>query len=147
MVGDVNNLKAINDTQGHLSGDALLSKVAEIMKNHISNNAFAARIGGDEFVILVPNSDSKEALRTLACIEQDCAEVKGEKYGTPSVSWGYAVMQSADQIYNDVFTKADAMMYEAKRQHFSFRSSGLVPAATKSPESTDPPPDADDLTR
>ena len=88
LVGDVNLLKRINDIHGHMLGDELLTIVAGIIKQAVPENAFAARVGGDEFVVLVPKGSTADADQFINKIRQLCAEVKHEIIGTPSISWG-----------------------------------------------------------
>ncbi|MGI6665112.1 MAG: diguanylate cyclase domain-containing protein [Christensenellaceae bacterium] len=129
MVGDVNNLKVVNDEKGHLSGDALLNTVAKLIEEELAHDkktGFIARIGGDEFVVLLTNEKEEWAEAFVASIEEKCAAIKDENFGTPSISWGYALMDSMEQAYNDVFAKADQMMYASKRARHHFRSSGFV---------------------
>lgn len=126
IVGDVNGLKTVNDTHGHIAGDRLLSAVASIVKSVKPENAFAARIGGDEFTLLIPKSGTQDALPFIEGVNNACKEVNDPYYGTPSISWGYAAMEDISEDYNNVFQKADSMMYETKRKHFVFRSSGLL---------------------
>ena len=127
LVGDVNRLKYVNDVFGHLQGDTLLVTAADIIKSTMPSNSFAARVGGDEFVILVPNGSSEIAEDFISRTERLCSETHHAMFGSPNVSWGYALMDSEEQSYNEVFTNADQMMYENKRKHYAFRSSGLVP--------------------
>ena len=128
LVGDVNYLKRINDTLGHIAGDSLLKCVAAIIKDAMPKNAFATRIGGDEFVLLVPGGYEELAKGFIVDMNNKCSEVYDKTFGTPSISWGYSIMDSMNQEYNEVFAKADTMMYAYKKARFSFRSSGFVPS-------------------
>lgn len=56
IIGDANGLKQLNDTRGHFEGDKLIIKISEILKNSCDENDLIFRWGGDEFVILMPNS-------------------------------------------------------------------------------------------
>ena len=127
LVGDVNKLKRINDVHGHIPGDELIAATAGIIKKAVPENAFAARVGGDEFVVLVPNGSVFQAEQFIARTKGLCGEIQHEIFGSPSISWGYALMESTEQSYNDVFTEADTMMYTDKKIHNQFRSSGLLP--------------------
>ena len=127
LVGDINMLKRINDMHGHMLGDQLLSAVADIIKKAMPENTFAARVGGDEFVLLVPNGNTEMAERFIQKTKALCNEIRHETFGAPSISWGYAVMTSTDQLYNDVFSEADTMMYEDKKSHHRSSSSGFMP--------------------
>ena len=127
MVGDVNRLKYTNDLYGHLQGDALLIMVAGIIRKALPPGAYAARVGGDEFVLLIPNGSIEIAEMFIEQCDKLCQEADGELFGNPNISWGYDIMRSVDEVYNDVLTNADQMMYQNKRKHYAFRSSGLVP--------------------
>ncbi|KJR42229.1 PAS/PAC sensor-containing diguanylate cyclase/phosphodiesterase [Candidatus Magnetoovum chiemensis] len=63
---DVDNFKNVNDTMGHEVGDMLINEVAIILKSYIRDEDTLARIGGDEFVILLPSADSQEGAKTVA---------------------------------------------------------------------------------
>lgn len=129
IVGDVNNLKMLNDTLGHLVGDRMLKAVAAIITSSMPEGAKAYRIGGDEFVLLLPGRAAGDAAQFVEAVNRNCAAVHDDEYGTPTISWGYAVRSDLSQAYNDVFTEADHMMYAQKKQRFQFTSSGMVPQA------------------
>lgn len=127
LVGDVNRLKHVNDVHGHILGDLLLTTVSDVIKQAEPPDAFGARVGGDEFVVLVPNGSAEIALCFLQKIRDLCGQVKHPIIGSPSISWGFSIMTSTQESYNEVFSQADAMMYEDKRAQHFFRSSGLLP--------------------
>jgi len=127
LVGDLNELKRINDVYGHLVGDELIITVSSVLDTTKPENAFVARVGGDEFVILVPNGNLEMAEQFINRSNAMCATVRDEKSRAPSVSWGYALMTSTDQSYNDLFAEADKMMYEYKKKRVEFSSSGIIP--------------------
>src|SRR5665647_1482673 len=62
IMGDINGLKAVNDSLGHIVGDELIKKVAELIKKGCRADEIIARIGGDEFVVLLPKTDGLEAV-------------------------------------------------------------------------------------
>jgi len=128
LVGDLNELKRINDVYGHLVGDELIMTVAQVLEETKPENAFVARVGGDEFVLLVPNANEETAERFINKANAACSTIRDEKSRAPSVSWGYSVMTSTDQSYNDLFAEADQMMYEYKKKRVEFSSSGKLPS-------------------
>lgn len=136
IVGDVNNLKRINDTHGHLTGDMLLSAVAGYIHTSVPVGSVSARIGGDEFVILLPGGTEAQCERFVNEVQAKCEADTGQEYGVPSVSWGFAIMQSVEEEYNAVFAHADAIMYASKKSHLTFRSSGLMPTMQETDEHT-----------
>jgi diguanylate cyclase (GGDEF)-like protein len=130
FVGDVNLLKQLNDEHGHLMGDELLKTVANIIVRAMPRNAFAARIGGDEFVMLVPQGSDDIARKFAQDMINLCLATNHEVFGSPTVSWGYAIMTSMNQSYNEVFSQADRIMYQYKKTRHEFHSSGLLPDNT-----------------
>jgi len=129
LVGDLNKLKQINDIHGHLAGDELIKSAAKSIKDVKPENSFLARVGGDEFVLLVPNGTAELAEKFISASISACGVIEDESTYTPSISWGYSLMTSTDQSYNEVFAQADSMMYEYKKNRAQFSSSGTLPAA------------------
>jgi len=127
LVGDLNELKRINDVYGHLHGDELIIAVAKIIDEAKPENSFIARVGGDEFVLLVPGGNVEQAENFISTSNAMCGTVRAGKSHTPSVSWGYSLMTSVEQSYNDLFAKADKMMYDYKKRRVEFSSSGTLP--------------------
>ena len=134
FVGDVNYLKRLNDNHGHLFGDELLKTVASVVIKAMPEEAFVARTGGDEFVMLVPGGSEDMAKQFMKSVIAQSEAIHHEVFGSPSISWGYAIMTSADQQYNDVFKIADAMMYEYKKMRNQTSFSALLPVSQETTE-------------
>lgn len=129
VVGDVNNLKTVNDIYGHLEGDKLLRAAAASIQKFAPENAFVARVGGDEFVMLLPSSSIPAIESMLASIDRDASLYETIPSIHLTVSWGYALLHDITQPYNDVFDEADRMMYTHKKKYHRFHSSGFIPEA------------------
>lgn len=127
IVGDINNLKKVNDTQGHLLGDKLILAITGAVKEKAPENAFIARIGGDELVLLIPNAGLNEATAFISSVTEKLNTINDDDISTPSISWGYSVMYNTAEDYNDIFRTADSMMYEDKRRTKEVSISGVVP--------------------
>jgi len=113
VMGDVNGLKLINDSFGHGTGDQLLIKVAEAIKSGCRADDIIARIGGDEFVIILTNTDGSEATHLIDRIKGLLLNERIEGLEI-TISFGYATKyRQADDI-DVVFKKAEDAMYHNK---------------------------------
>ena len=113
IMGDVNGLKLANDAFGHSLGDRLLQKAAQIMSSQCQADDIIARIGGDEFVILLPNTNSIEAEKTVKHMNEILANTKVDSINL-SVSFGWETKLNANQEMDEVFKKAENHMYRRK---------------------------------
>lgn len=114
---DLDNFKEHNDQLGHLKGDQLLQRVSTLIKNNIRSTDTAARYGGDEFVIIFPNTNSKSAIQISERIRQSIEQGIGIPNVTPlSVSIGIAVFPEDGTTPFDLFNAADKSLYLAKNQ-------------------------------
>ncbi|MBC3797369.1 PocR ligand-binding domain-containing protein [Acetobacterium tundrae] len=113
VMGDVNGLKLINDSFGHENGDQLLIKTAKAITNGCRADDIIARVGGDEFVILLPETDSYEAAKMIKRIKNLLIKesIEGIKI---SVSFGSETKISADDDIKEVIRKAEDTMYHNK---------------------------------
>ena len=119
---DVNGLKLVNDAFGHLVGDNILTRVSDILKENCGANGFAARIGGDEFILLLTKTDE---LKVKEIIKNIYAKIAADNNGfcVLSASAGYALKTtSLDNIFN-VFKRAEDDLYTHKMsESLSMRS-------------------------
>jgi diguanylate cyclase (GGDEF)-like protein len=114
---DLDDFKQINDTLGHLAGDAMLRVVAERLQRAVRASDVVGRIGGDEFgVLLNDRADAAAVDATVARIQETLvapASIDGRiVYITASV--GIALLEEGDERIEDVLSRADAAMYYAK---------------------------------
>lgn len=129
VVCDVDGLKLINDTYGHGKGDELIKHTAETLRRCFRASDILARIGGDEFAVLLTESD-EESVRN--CCERIRLEVdrynRGMEQTWLSVSIGYAVAHEPLADMNGLFKQADDAMYKEKlQQHKSCRAKRFKP--------------------
>ncbi len=110
---DVNGLKLFNDTYGHQKGDELLIKTAEILKQSTRTEDIVARWAGDEFVILLPNTNQKEAAKIIKRIKEICKKTDAEEIAV-SLAVGKAVKENMEENIFDVLELADQKMYQEK---------------------------------
>ncbi|HEX9026226.1 MAG TPA: diguanylate cyclase, partial [Clostridium sp.] len=125
VMADVNGLKLTNDAFGHKAGDILLEKVSDILKRECGANEIITRIGGDEFVILLPKTDEKEAEKIVKGINVAIANEKLDNV-ILSISIGFAVKQNVSEDINEIFRKAEADMYRYKLTESSIMRSKTI---------------------
>ena len=115
---DVDNLKQINDNHGHLVGDECLTRLADILARNIRASDMVARIGGDEFAMLIDNVDADEVDRKIGKLIKRIAKEKiqdGSKFIKLSAAIGYCFVGPKDSV-DGLMSRADAAMYEVKNQ-------------------------------
>lgn len=122
---DLNGLKLINDTYGHAKGDVVLKSLADILKNTCRKEELIARWGGDEFILLLPQTNTEEVKKLSQRIIQAFKGVLVE--GIPiSIAIGTAQKDTMDKPLNKVLNEAEDQMYKSKLQESkSARSSVL----------------------
>gem|GEM_PF-2480780 len=113
ILADVNGLKLINDVFGHREGDRLLREVAGILRCSAREEDVLARIGGDEFAILVPQTTAEEAEDIMHRISARCRERNDASF-TISVSFGVATKSAETEGVWEVFGRAEERMYQDK---------------------------------
>jgi diguanylate cyclase (GGDEF)-like protein/PAS domain S-box-containing protein len=119
IMADLNGLKLANDQLGHAAGDALLRRAGEVLGKSVGRPCHAARIGGDEFAVLLPGTDEGGGDEMIANIGQ-LVEINNQFYSGPrlSLSMGAATTRGGERL-EFVVKRADALMYEAKRAHYA----------------------------
>ena len=111
---DINRLKYVNDTFGHLSGDFLIVKIAESIKQVCGEQAEAFRYGGDEFIMIIKDGTADLAEEIIVKWKRVVAEIDDTNELPISASVGYAVGQGEDM--RTIIGKADKKMYANKGQ-------------------------------
>jgi len=112
IMGDLNNLKIINDTYGHQKGDKLIKKAARLFEKSCREEDIIARWGGDEFVVLLPQTSLKESEEIIKRIEQEIAKEEGEL--AVSIALGNASKLDIEEDLMMVLSKAEDRMYKNK---------------------------------
>jgi diguanylate cyclase (GGDEF)-like protein/PAS domain S-box-containing protein len=138
VICDVDGLKLVNDTMGHDTGDNLLTAVAMVIKSSFRERDIVARVGGDEFAVVLP-------FTTLAEVEESCRKVydavAGYNLDNPeipiSLSVGFAVRKDSSISMDDLFREADNSMYRKKLHSSRSARSAIVQTLMKAIEARD----------
>jgi diguanylate cyclase (GGDEF)-like protein len=114
IIADIDHFKKINDTHGHQVGDAVLKDIAYVLRKELRAFDLAYRIGGEEFLVLLPGADAREAGEFANDLHRDlCAGLRGGQDVT--LSFGVSSSRVGDVFdYDQVFERADAALYRAK---------------------------------
>lgn len=110
---DIDHFKRINDTFGHISGDIVLKSIADMIKDRIRKIDILARWGGEEFVVLLPDTTVEDATYLAEELRERLSDMKIPSVDRVTASFGvvgYCINDTVDSLIN----RADNMMYEAK---------------------------------
>jgi diguanylate cyclase (GGDEF)-like protein len=115
---DLDRFKAINDTLGHAAGDRYLVLVSQLLRRQIRTLDVVGRLGGDEFLVVLPMTNPKEAMGFVERLHRGFADLAVEypEFGTGSVSIGVAEAPRDGLTPAAVLAAADAALYSAKRR-------------------------------
>lgn len=111
---DVDDLKLVNDTYGHQSGDQYLIEIVAIVRGHLRHDDLCVRWGGDEFVLVLPGVILSDAVKLAERIRQTLQAHNFEKSIVPSCSFGVAALKPGQKL-ESLIEEADQAMYQAKR--------------------------------
>ncbi len=118
MVIDLDGFKQINDTYGHNCGDATLIAVASCLQRGLRKNDLLARVGGDEFAVLLPQTTLEEALEVAGRLRhsiEDLEIVYGQIQTKVTASFGLAQAQSSVSSWDNLVISCDKSLYAVKR--------------------------------
>ena len=120
LITDIDYFKAVNDTHGHDVGDAVLKEFALRLRRNIRGIDLACRLGGEEFVVVMPDTDLAKAYAVAERLRQEIANVpfcndQGGKGLVVTASVGLATLERADDTPETILKRADQALYCAKR--------------------------------
>ena len=118
VMADIDHFKLVNDSHGHGIGDEVLTRCAKIMTEGLRSTDFVSRFGGEEFVVLLPETSIKDAIRAMNKLR---SQLKNETFNNGNdsfnitMSFGVATFEAKDD-FNLVFNRADTALYRAKNR-------------------------------
>ena len=120
LVADIDHFKQVNDTYGHDGGDVVLKEFAARMRRNTRGIDLACRLGGEEFVIIMPDTDIARAYqvgeRLRACVAAEPFQITPDLRIRVTASVGLATLERVDDTPETIFKRADNALYAAKRR-------------------------------
>ncbi|WP_417346685.1 diguanylate cyclase [Ferrimonas sp.] len=113
LLGDVDHFKEVNDRFGHQVGDRVLITIAELIQSSLRSSDYAGRWGGEEFLIICPQTELNQATKLAERIRHQVEAHQFETSRKLSISFGVASFSDADSV-SSLTTKADRALYQAK---------------------------------
>jgi len=113
---DVDNFKTVNDRLGHKTGDVLLQQVAKTIRTNLRDVDLVARVGGDEFVIFMPETKLEQAKPVIDRIQKVFLDIVKKNRWPVTFSAGVVGYDNPPRTINEVIKSADGLMYSAKER-------------------------------
>lgn len=133
IVGDVNGLKIVNDTLGHLEGDKFIIAITKIIKNTSPEEALIFRWGGDEIIILIPNKTELEAEKLVKMIQEEIAKSTYKPIPL-SISLGVSSRDNLEKDIDTMLMEAENKVYRKKLLQNNSNRNGLIESLQKTLE-------------
>jgi diguanylate cyclase (GGDEF)-like protein len=133
IMGDCNGLKMVNDVFGHEAGDKLLNSIAEMFKSICGDDDIVARVGGDEFAIILPRTSSEKANFIISSIKKMCSDGIVDSV-SPSIALGYAIKTNMNKDINTVYKLAEDRLYNNKLVESKSIRSSIISSLKKTLE-------------
>src|SRR6185436_18988434 len=144
LITDIDHFKSINDQHGHPEGDEALKLVAARLRAEVREPAFIGRLGGEEFAVVVPDSDAEAARQLAERFRESVMSIDTRRWLADrrlTVSIGVTVSRAAGDTPSHMLQRADAALYEAKRSGRNCVKQQLPaqePSAAETPSSARP---------
>ena len=137
LLFDIDDFKAVNDTAGHLTGDLVLQSVGSTVRQLLRASDLCCRIGGDEFLVLLPETPVQGALIVAEKLRERVSRLRADHAGLPavSISVGYVAAEHGEIDVLALVHKADRALYTAKREGRN-RTSGVTADEADEPAGT-----------
>ena len=141
MLIDIDHFKSINDQHGHPEGDEALKLVAARLRAEVREPAFIARLGGEEFAVVVPDSDAESARQLAERFRESVMSIDSRRWladRSLTVSIGLTISKVAGDTPSHMLQRADAALYDAKRSGRNCVKQQLPPQEAPAAPAADP---------
>ena len=113
---DLDDFKTVNNSAGHEAGDTVLSRIATVLKLQLRGIDIIARMGGDEFVMILPETNDQDAHKVVPRLQSSLLEEMQSHHWPVTFSIGVLTFVSAPSNTDELFRLADQLMYRAKKE-------------------------------
>lgn len=110
---DIDYFKAVNDNYGHFVGDAVLKRIAYILKNSIRQSDIVARWGGEEFIIILSNTALEQGVGIAEFLRKNISDEEFDTIGNITCSFGVAMLKEEESL-KELLNRSDRLLYQAK---------------------------------
>lgn len=107
IIGDINGLRIVNEAFGREEGNLVIKKIADIVEMVLRDQDYAARVGGDEIALLLPNTEEASAEQTILAIQEQVSAIEVKDTLHPSISFGLCELRSAEDDLNEGIRQAE----------------------------------------
>ncbi len=128
MAVDVNDLKRINDTEGHAGGDRAIKWVANFLKDTLRSHDVCCRTGGDEFTVIFPELGGQDCAPLIARVRQQLEAANANRDKPIGLSFGTSSYPDDGTSLRELMDGADAAMYRDKRAQKRRKTNPMLPA-------------------
>ncbi len=125
IIADLNSLKLANDAFGHEMGDKVIAEAAMVLKEVAPDDALLARVGGDEFVMLCPNTTAEQGIQLINKAKELSLTTKVGSI-VLSMSFGLGVMKTTNDNYESIFNVAESKLYSYKLKQSAEAKASIV---------------------
>ena len=130
VIADINGLKIINEVFGFHIGDLMLRRIGDSLTYVAGTNGIAARWGGDEYAIILPETDEIEVEKKCRKILTECSKIK-ENQMSPSIALGFATKHDSAESLSNILLKAEERMYRSKLLEGQSTHSSIITSLRK----------------
>ncbi len=116
MILDLNDLKRINDVEGHAAGDEAIKRAAAFLKSRLREHDVLCRVGGDEFAVILREMGQGECAQLVHRLRGELAKTNMRRAGSVSLSIGTASFPEDASTTRELYLRADEAMYQDKRR-------------------------------
>ena len=128
IVCDLDSLKLVNDNLGHEAGDLLIVEAANLIRSSFRAEDVSARVGGDEFTVLLFNATEETTKQAVARLRKAVQDYNAGQPSLPlSIATGYAIAKKPETTLKEALRTADERMYENKAQNRRFVQESILP--------------------